>query len=522
MQEVLVLVTILALLGLLAALFWARGRANEPGELRARLGQLEAAHEVAQAELRRLAQAETEAAELRERLSESRAEAAAAAAAVERLTEERARAEADQAQRRAELAERLAAAETRVDELRAELEAARRELAAQRAAAEQERLAAQEKLTLLQQARDAMTKEFKLLAEQVVRAQGEDLTRAHQERLEAVLAPLRQNLGAFEKQLREAHGDAAKERAALAAEIRSLTARSEKVSKEAENLARALKGDNRAAGAWGEMVLSSLLERSGLREGEEYLLQPGHRDDEGRALRPDVVVLLPGDRRLVIDSKVSLLAYERAMSAEDEAERKKALDAHAASIRRHVDLLSSKEYHALDDGAANYVVMFMPVEGALAEALRARPDLTAYAAEKHVMIATPTTLMMTLRTVENVWQAERRNRNADEIARRAGLLYDKLAGFVEDLKKVGAHLDKAQAAHGQALDKLARGRGNALGQIDKLKELGARTQKSLGLDYDELPDALPGRPAAGALPPASEPSAEAEEGAAPGAARARG
>lgn len=358
---------------------------------------------------------------------------------------------------------------------------------------EKERAVAAEKLALVENARERMSREFKDLADQVLRRHGEDFRKANEEKLELVLAPLKQHLDGFEKELREVHASAAKERTALATEMKSLTKRSEEVSREAENLARALKGDTQRQGAWGEMVLESLLERSGLRAGEEYLVQAHQRDEEGRALRPDVVVRLPGGRSLVVDSKVSLTAYEEAVNAGGEEDRAAALRRHVMSVRSHIDALSAKAYHRLDDGAADYVIMFMPIEGALSEALRERGDLTAYAAEKNVMIATPTTLMMTLRTIENVWAVERRNANAEDIAKRAGRLYDKLAGFIEDMKKVGDALDRARKSHGDALGKLSTGQGNALRQIEQLKALGAKASKSISIEFDGKQEIEAGR-----------------------------
>ena len=388
------------------------------------------------------------------------------------------------------------------DELRAALDAERRTLAERDASIEalrttlaKEREASAEKLRLLENVSEEMKAQFKALADQSVKTQGEALGKASQEKLESLLRPLRENVNKFEVELRNVHQGAAKERERLKTEIETLTRKSEAISQEAVNLTRALKADTRQQGAWGEMILTTLLERSGLREGEEYFTQSHATDEDGRRYRPDVVVRLPGDKTLVIDSKVSLVAYERAVNAETETERESALRQHLVALKAHIDGLSGKGYHRVSDRTVDYVVMFLPVEGALSEALRQQGDLTGYALERHVTIATPTTLMMALRTIENVWSAERRTRNAEEIADRAGKLYDKVAGFVDSMQEVGRRLEQAGKAHSEAMGQLHTGRGNVIRQVEQLRELGAKSSKRLALesrDDDSAPPALPG------------------------------
>lgn len=382
--------------------------------------------------------------------------------------------------------ERVAALSAEVNEARQQVARLTAETSRLTEALVQERKSAQDKIALLQETGAALKAEFKLLAGQALKEQ----SASNRDNLDLMLKPLQDHIGKFQQELRQVHVDAGKDRAKLGAEIEALTKRSAEMSKEAEALTKALKGDTQRQGAWGEMVLSRILENSGLREGQEYETQAHQRNDEGRALRPDVIVHLPGGKRLVVDSKVSLVAYDEAVNAENDAARSAALKRHVASVRGHIDLLAGKEYHQLDDGAVDYVILFMPIEGALSEALRERGDLTSYAAERAVMIATPTTLMMTLRTIENVWSVEKRNRNAEEIAKRAGLMYEKMAGFVGDLEKVGEQLDRARASHAAAVDKLSRGRGNLIGQFETMKQLGARTSKDIGLDHDEALPAL--------------------------------
>ncbi|SEO35669.1 DNA recombination protein RmuC [Salinihabitans flavidus] len=345
-----------------------------------------------------------------------------------------------------------------------------------------EREASAEQLALLKSVREEMEQRFKAMADHSVKTQGEVLSRVSHERLEALLKPLRDNVGKFEIELRNAHQGAAKERERLKTEIEQLSRQSEAISKEAVNLTRALKGDTRQQGAWGEMILTSLLERSGLREGEEYFTQSHSTDEEGRRYRPDVIVRLPGAKSLVVDSKVSLVAYERAVNADTEDDRSLALRQHLAALRAHIDGLSSKAYHRLTDDTVDYVVMFLPIEGALSEALRQQGDLTGYALERHVTIATPTTLMMALRTIENVWAVERRTRNAEAIADRAGKLYDKVSGFVDSMQEVGTRLKQATSAHSTAMNRLATGSGNVIRQVEQLRELGAKTTRSIAVE----------------------------------------
>ncbi|MEO1919227.1 MAG: DNA recombination protein RmuC, partial [Paracoccaceae bacterium] len=289
-----------------------------------------------------------------------------------------------------------------------------------------------------------LKEQFANLANEVMKSKSADFKKENAEQLKNVLEPLKQHIGHFEKELREVHKSADKDRAALKADILNLTAQSQQVSEEAHNLTQALKGDSQKQGAWGEMILASILDRSGLREGEEYITQAHHRDEDGKSLRPDVVVNLPGGRRLVVDSKVSLVAYERSVQADNETARAVDLKAHVDSVRTHIDTLSKKNYHQLDDASVDYVIMFMPVESAFSEAVRADSNLTLYATQKDVLIASPANLMLALKTVENLWSVENRNRNAMEIAKRAGRLYDKFRDFVADMEKIGVQLATVQ------------------------------------------------------------------------------
>lgn len=359
-----------------------------------------------------------------------------------------------------------------------------KDVARMQEALRQERRVAEEKQALLLDGREKMTAEFRELADQVMQRHGENFSKANKTQIDAVLTPLREHIGKFEKELRDSHQKAGEDRASLQAQIKGLSEMSAGMAKEAEALTRALKGDVQKQGAWGEMMLERLLEQSGLRKGEEYETQSSHSLEDGRRLRPDAIVNLPEGRRLILDSKVSLTDFQRAAAAENETGRAAAIKAHALSLRAHIANLSGKEYQRLNVQDLDYVVMFVPIEGAFSAALAHDAELTSYALERDVMIATPTTLMVILRTVANVWAVDRRNKNAEAIAERAGRLYDKAAGFVDDLSDIGARLGQAQSAYDGAMAKLSTGRGNLLGQIDKLKELGAKTSKSLPIDHD--------------------------------------
>lgn len=364
--------------------------------------------------------------------------------------------------------------------------------------------AAVEKIEILSKVRADMEAKFGELAREALKIQGEAFSATNLERLNATLTPLKEHVGHFERELKAVHQATIEDRAALKAEIKQLTQRSEAISQEATALTRALKSDQQRQGAWGEMILANILERSGLREGEEYETQAHRTGTDGERLRPDVVVRIPGGRSLVVDSKVSLLAYTEAVNAETDAEASAARKRHVNSLRAHINGLSSKGYQAAEASTVDYVILFVPIEGALSEALREDGALTEYALERHVTIATPTTLMMALRTVSHVWAVERRNRNAEEIAKRAGLLYDKVAGFVSSMEGVGTRLRQAQDSYDAALGQLSQGNGNLLRQAEMLKALGAKTTKSIGMEFDET----------GALPPPEAPieiGAEAAE-----------
>lgn len=349
-----------------------------------------------------------------------------------------------------------------------------------------ERESSLEKIELLTKLREEMEAKFKELAADALRLQGEQFSKANIEKLQATLTPLKEHVGHFEKELQAVHKATIEDRAALKAEINMLSQRSQSISQEAVALTRALKSDQQKQGAWGEMILESILERSGLRKGDEYETQAYRTGGEGERLRPDVVVKIPGGKTLIIDSKVSLVAYNDVVNAETEEQVVEARKRHITSLKGHIKGLSAKDYQNAGNSSVDYVILFVPIEGALSEALREDGKLTEYALEQNITIATPTTLMMALKTVANLLNVERRNKNAMEIAERAGKLYDKVAGFVDNMEKVGKGLEQAQDAYQGAFSQLSRGRGNVLSQVETLKSLGAKTTKTIGVKFDDV------------------------------------
>ena len=379
----------------------------------------------------------------------------------------------------AQRAARLETVERSLDTVREQLSAATSELATARAVAEQERAHAAESLKLLQGAREQMKLEFEQLAHGITAQHGETFKTQNKEQVEALLHPLRERITEFQQWLATSHTETGKERASLGEHIKLLIQQGTTMTDETAKLTRALKGDVRQQGAWGEMILDAILERSGLVHGEHFTRQESVTSEDGQRLRPDVVVHVLADQRLVIDSKVSLKAFEGYVNAGDDAARTAHLGQHHQSIRKHIDTLASKQYATAIGSRLGFVVMFVPIEGALAAAMQADPDLANYAADRHVGIATPVTLLMVLKTIHTVWRSEQRNANAEAIATRAGQLYDKFHGFTEDLLAVGKGLDGARKSYDAAVSKLSSGSGNLLRQAQMLKALGAKTEKSL-------------------------------------------
>lgn len=323
---------------------------------------------------------------------------------------------------------------------------------------------------------EALKQEFERLAHRVLERQGE----RHQASLGKMLTPFKEQLADFRQRVETVYTTETRDRASLLTEVRNLQQASERINQEAENLTRALKGDVKAQGNWGEMVLERVLESSGLRRGEEYVVQQALRDGDGALKRPDVLIRLPDDKDVVVDAKLSLIAYEQALAEEDEVARASAARAHVASVRAHVKRLADQDYDRLESvRSLDFVLMFVPVEAAFTMAMAHDQKIFTDAFERRIVIVSPTTLMMTLRIIHNVWRYEKQNRNAQEIAGRAGALYDKLRGFVEDMEALGRQLQNAENAYQAAFAKLSTGRGNLLRQAESLRELGAPVKKPL-------------------------------------------
>lgn len=325
-------------------------------------------------------------------------------------------------------------------------------------------------------ARQQMTDEFKLIAGEVLQTHSETFTKQNREQVDVLLKPLHEKITEF-------HQGLIKDRSAMSEQIRALAESNLQITTEAHNLTRALKGNSQTQGAWGEMILSTILEQSGLREGEQFITQTSHSGEDGQRVRTDVEVLMPNNDRLIIDSKVSLTAFEAFVNAEDET-REMHLRAHIASVRNHISTLGDKAYHRAAKSSMDYVMMFVPIEAAVATAIQNDVKLVEFGMSKGVMLTTPTTLMTVLRTIRNVWDIERRHRNADEIADRAGALYDKVAGFLATMDRVGSHLDRARTSFDDARSQLSTGRGNVVRQIEMLRELGANATKAIPAEWD--------------------------------------
>ncbi len=354
------------------------------------------------------------------------------------------------------------------------------ELREQEARNEEERKASQEKIELLERAEERLKQQFENLANQLFEQKTKTVDEQNKVSLEGLLSPLKEQLEGFKKQVNDSFGFEAKERHTLVHEIRSLQQLNERMTQEAVNLTNALKGDNKQQGNWGEVVLSRVLKESGLREGHEYDTQVSMDDEDGKRFYPDVIVHLPGEKDVVVDSKMTLVAYERFFNSEDFNQKEHALDEHLMAIRAHLRGLSKKDYHKLNGlRSLDYVLMFIPVEPAFQVAIEADPSLISDAMEQNIIIVSPTTLLVALRTISNLWRNERQNQNAKIIAERASKLYDKMRLFVDDMEAVGGALDKANQSYQGAMNKLASGRGNLIRQAESFKELGVEVKRDI-------------------------------------------
>ncbi len=351
---------------------------------------------------------------------------------------------------------------------------------------EETRLAAEEKQRLLTNSEQRLSSQFENLANRIFVQSGQRVDEQNRQSLDKLLAPLREQLDGFRRQVQEGFGQEARERHTLTHEIRNLQQLNEQMAREALNLTKALKGDNKTQGNWGEVVLGRVLEASGLREGYEYETQVNVRVDANSRMQPDVIVRLPQNKDVVIDAKMSLVAYERYFNSDDERERELCLKEHIGSIRGHIKLLGNKDYHQLPGvRSLDYVLMFIPVEPAFLAAIDREPELISEALRHNIMLVSPTTLLVALRTIGNLWRYEHQSQNAQHIAERASRLYDKLRLFVEDMEGLGQSLERANGSYRQAMKKLTDGRGNLINQVEGFRELGVEVKRPIGASMVE-------------------------------------
>lgn len=334
--------------------------------------------------------------------------------------------------------------------------------------------------------KEEMQNEFKLLAQEIFEEKSKRITEVNRENIQQILNPLSEKLVDFRRKVEETYDRESKERFSLQSSIKELVELNNRISSEASNLTKALKGDSKIQGDWGEMILETILEKSGLRKGEGYFTQEYLKDDlernmindSGRKMRPDVIVAYPDKRKVIIDSKVSLTAYVRYQESDSDDEQKKAMSEHLISIKRHIDELSAKKYDDYEQ-TLDFVMMFIPNDGAYMAAMKEDSTLWSYAYDRRIVLISPTNLITALKLISDLWKREYQNRNAMDIADRGGKLYDKFVVFVEHMKRMGDYVDKSQKSYNDAMRSLSEGNGNLMSQARQLKDLGVKAKKSL-------------------------------------------
>ena len=327
---------------------------------------------------------------------------------------------------------------------------------------------------------EKFTKEFENLANKILDEKSNKFTEQNKENMKNILSPLQDKIQLFEKKVEDTHKESIDYHAALRQQILGLKEMNLQMSKETLNLTKALKGDSKMQGNWGELILERVLEKSGLEKDREYFVQQSHTTAEGNRVFPDVVINLPDGKKMIVDSKVSLTAYEKYINEEDDSIKNGFLKEHVNSIKRHVEQLGDKNYQDLYQiESPDFVLLFIPMEPAFAMALNEDTTLYNKAFEKNIVIVTPSTLLATLRTIDSMWTNQKQQENAFEIARQAGALYDKFEGFVTDLIKVGKKIDESKIEYQGAMNKLVEGKGNLITSVEKLKKMGAKAKKAL-------------------------------------------
>lgn len=335
----------------------------------------------------------------------------------------------------------------------------------------------------LEELQQKFTLEFSNIANKLLDEKSAKFTAQNQSNLDQILNPLKANIKSFEEKVEKVYQTEAAERSQLKGVIFQLMDQSKQIQTDANNLTRALKGDNKKQGSWGEIILERVLETSGLVKDREYSIQKSLNSAEGARLQPDVIINLPDEKNLIVDAKISLVAYERMVSAEDEEEKLIYLKQHLLSIKNHIDGLSAKNYqHLYAINSPDFVLLFLPIEASFSVTVQADTELFNYAWNRKVVLVSPTTLLATLRTIASIWKVDRQNKNVFEIAEEAGALYDKFVGFLNDMEKIGKHIEQTQKAHDDAFKKLQYGSGNLIGKVEKIKKLGAKTKSNKHID----------------------------------------
>ncbi len=349
--------------------------------------------------------------------------------------------------------------------------------------------AAQEKIELMKAAKDQMTAEFNNLANRIFEEKTERLMQTNKASLETTLNPLKNQLGDFRKKVEDIYDKETRDRVSLRIELEQLKNLNTQLSEDATNLTRALKGDKKIQGNWGEVVLERVLEQSGLRKGSEYETQVNLKSEDGSRRLPDVIIRLPDNKDVVVDSKVSLVDYEQFVNAESDPEKEAALGRHVSAIANHISGLSIKAYEKLEGiRSLDFVLMFIPIESAFSAAYDANPEMFMRASDKQIVIVSPTTLLVTLRTIQTIWRYEYQNRNAEKIAAQAGGIFDQFALVIESLDEVGRNIDKAKESFEHTHKRISTGRGNLARRVKQLEELGARNKKKLPTSLDQYAD----------------------------------
>ncbi|OGV39878.1 MAG: hypothetical protein A2020_15780 [Lentisphaerae bacterium GWF2_45_14] len=379
-----------------------------------------------------------------------------------------------------ELKSRISGLESEKDQLTSQITGLTARAAELETALNSEKNFSTEKLKMTEASKEKLSELFKNLANDIFEEKNKKFSEISKTNIENVLNPLGEKIKSFEKKVEETNEKNIKERAALIEKISQLHELNKQLSRDAENLSGALRGNVKSQGNWGEMILETILQSSGLREGYEYETQKSLNAEDGSRFMPDIIVKLPENRCVVIDSKVSLNAYEKFCTSEIQENKDKALKAHIASIRSHVAGLSSKDYSSLKAlNTLDFVLMFVPIESAFAAAVSAEKEIFTEAIRKNIIIVTPSTLLATLRTIAHIWRQEYQNKNASEIARRAGDMFDKFCAFIEDLESVGKSIDQAHSKYEEASKKLRSGRGNLIKTADDIRKLGLKVRKEI-------------------------------------------